>query len=153
LKFHLATAAGNIVTGIGPGWLRVNAETHRQSLLLAPDAILTPWAASGFAGLTEGDFASLLDLAPAVVVFGSGATLRFPHPRLTRVLSDAGIGVEIMDTAAACRTYNVLATEGRRVAAALIIDRDAAPPAAPAHGTTVDMASEPRPGSPEKARR
>ena len=127
LKFHLATAAGNVVTGVGAGWLRVNADVHRQSLLLAPDAIVTPWAPAGFAGLTEDDFAPLLDLRPAVVVFGSGATLRFAHPRLTRALVAARIGVETMDTAAACRTYNILAAEGRRVAAALIVEGTAAP--------------------------
>jgi uncharacterized protein len=127
LKFHLATAAGNVVTGVGAGWLRVNADVHRQSLLLAPDAVVTPWALAGFAGLTEDDFAPLLDLRPAVVVFGSGATLRFAHPRLTRALVAARIGVETMDTAAACRTYNILAAEGRRVAAALIVEGTAAP--------------------------
>lgn len=132
MKFHLASAAGNIVTGVGPGWLRVNAATYRQSLLLAPDAIITPWAMAGFGGLAESDFAPLLDLKPAVVVFGSGATLRFPHPRLMRVLSDQRIGVETMDTAAACRTYNVLAAEGRRVAAALIVDGAEPPGATPA---------------------
>jgi uncharacterized protein len=129
LKFHLAAAAGNIVTGVGPGWLRVNADVHRRSLLLAPDAIVAPWATSGFDALAEGDFALLLAMRPAVVVFGSGATLRFPHPRLTRALSDAGIGVETMDTAAACRTYNILAAEGRRVAAALIVEDAEVPPA------------------------
>ena len=127
LKFHLATAAGNVVTGVGAGWLRVNADVHRQSLLLAPDAIVTPWALAGFAGLAEDDFAPLLDLRPAVVVFGSGATLRFAHPRLTRALVAARIGVETMDTAAACRTYNILAAEGRRVAAALIVESNEAP--------------------------
>ena len=115
------------VTGVGAGWLRVNADVHRQSLLLAPDAVVTPWALAGFAGLTEDDFAPLLDLRPAVVVFGSGATLRFAHPRLTRALVAARIGVETMDTAAACRTYNILAAEGRRVAAALIVEGTAAP--------------------------
>jgi len=131
LKFHLATASGNVVTGIGPGWLRVNAEVHRQGLLLAPDALVAPWASSGFAALTEADFAPLLELSPTVVVFGTGSALHFAHPRLTRALTDAGIGVETMDTAAACRTYNILAAEGRRVAAALIVDDAGATPQGP----------------------
>lgn len=122
MKFHLATASGNIVTGVGPGWLRVNAEVHHRSLVVCPDALLTPWASAGFDGLTEEDFAPLLELTPAVVVFGTGAALRFASPRLTRALTDAGVGVETMDTRAACRTYNILAAEGRRVAAALIVE-------------------------------
>jgi uncharacterized protein len=56
-----------------------------------------------------------------VVLFGTGARLRFPHPQLTRALTDAGIGVEVMDTPAACRTFNILAAEGRRVAAAVLV--------------------------------
>ena len=122
MKFHLATASGNIVTGVGPGWLRVNSEVHRRSLLVSPDTLVTPWADAGFDGLTEADFAPLLGLSPAVVVFGTGATLRFALPRLTRALTDAGVGIETMDTRAACRTYNILAAEGRRVAAALIVE-------------------------------
>jgi uncharacterized protein len=122
LKFHLATTAGNVVTGVGPGWVRVNAEVYRHSLLLAPDAVVAPWTMAGFAALTETDFARLLEIEPAVVVFGSGTMLRFPHPRLTRPLTAAGVGIETMDTAAACRTYNILAAEGRRVAAALIVE-------------------------------
>lgn len=122
MKFHLATASGNIVTGVGPGWLRVNAEVHYRSLVVCPDALVTPWASAGFDGLTEADFAPLLELSPAVVVFGTGAALRFGAPRLTRALADAGVGIETMDTRAACRTYNILAAEGRRVAAALIVE-------------------------------
>jgi uncharacterized protein len=131
LKFHLATASGNFVTGVGPGWVRVNGDVHRQGLVVFPDALVTPWASAGFDGLGEADFASLLGFSPAIVVFGTGPVQRFADPRLTRALTDSGIGIETMDTAAACRTYNVLASEGRRVAAALIVD---APRAAAAAG-------------------
>ena len=128
LKFHLATASGNVVTGVGPGWLRVNAVEYRQGLLVCPDALVAPWAGAGFEGLTEADFAPLLDMKPAVVILGTGNALRFADPHLTRALTNAGIGIETMDTRAACRTYNILAAEGRRVAAALIVE--AAPAAA-----------------------
>lgn len=131
LKFHLATASGNVVTGVGPGWVRIHAEVYRQSLVLAPDAVFTPWTKATFDALTEDDFARVLDVAPTIVIFGSGARLRFPHPRLTWPLVAAGIGIETMDTPAACRTYNVLAAEGRRVAAALIVDIADAPIATP----------------------
>ena len=73
--------------------------------------------------LSESDFAALAALTPEVALFGSGATMRFPHPRLTRALTEARIGLEVMDTPAACRTYNILAAEGRRVAAAILIGR------------------------------
>jgi len=81
------------------------------------------WAPGGFDALTESDFAALAALKPEVALFGSGATMRFPHPRLTRALTEARIGLEVMDTPAACRTYNILAAEGRRVAAAILVGR------------------------------
>ena len=121
MKLHLAATAGNLVTGAGPGWLRIGGVDYRESLLLTPETLVGGWAPGGFAGLSERDFAPLVELAPEVVVFGSGAKLAFPRPALLRALTDAGIGVEVMDTPAACRTYNILAGEGRRVAAALLL--------------------------------
>jgi uncharacterized protein len=121
VKFHLAAASGNIVTGLGPGWVRVGATDYRESFVLTPATIVTGWASEGFDGLVEGDFARLLEWAPEVVLFGAGATIRFPHPLLTRTLTDARIGLEVMDTPAACRTYNILAAEGRSVVAALLV--------------------------------
>ena len=121
MKFHLATPHGNVVTGLGPGWVRIGATEHRESLVLTPDTIATGWAPTGFDGLAESDFAGLLQHKPELVLFGAGPTIRFPHPKLTRALTDAGIGLEVMDTPAACRTYNILAAEGRRVVAALLL--------------------------------
>ena len=122
MKFHLSVATGNAVTGLGPGWIRVGAVEYRENVVLTPETIATGWAHSGFEGLAEEDFAQLLAYKPEVVLFGAGAAIRFPHPRLTRALTDAGIGVEVMDTAAACRTYNILAAEGRSVVAALLLE-------------------------------
>lgn len=121
MKFHLANASGNVVTGLGDGWVRVGTTEYRSNLVLTPEAIASDWASAGFDGLTEADFAALIDGQPDVVLLGTGTTLRFPPPRLTRPLVEAGVGLEVMDTAAACRTYNILAAEGRKVAAALII--------------------------------
>jgi len=90
--------------------------------VLTSGAIVTGWGASGFEGLTPDDFGQLLAEKPEVVLFGAGATIRFPHPRLTRPLTDAGVGVEVMDTPAACRTFNILAAEGRSVVAALLLE-------------------------------
>jgi len=122
VKFHLSTATGNVVTGLGPGWIRIGATEYRENVVLTPGAIVTGWAASGFARLTEQDFAQLLAQKPEVVLFGAGASIRFPHPRLTRALTEAGVGVEVMDTPAACRTFNILAAEARSVVAALLLE-------------------------------
>jgi uncharacterized protein len=121
VKFHLSTAKGNVVTGLGPGWVRIGATEYRDSLVLTPEAVVTEFAPSGFDGMVENEFAALLAYKPEVVLFGTGPTLRFPRPQLTRALIDAGVGLEVMDTPAACRTYNILAAEGRSVVAALIV--------------------------------
>jgi len=121
MKFHLATASGNTVTGHGPGWVRVGAVEYRESVVITPEVVATGFAPQGFDALDEADFARLLDGAPDVVLLGTGRTVRFPHPRLTQALAAARVGLEVMDTAAACRTYNILAAEGRRVTAALIV--------------------------------
>jgi len=75
-----------------------------------------------FDTLTSADFASLLSLQPEVVLFGSGSRLRFPHPGLTAPLTNAAIGVEVMDSRAACRCFNILMAEDRRVVMAMLQD-------------------------------
>jgi uncharacterized protein len=121
VKFHLSTAAGNVVTGLGPGWVRIGATEYRDNLVLTPEAVVPGFAPSGFDGLAENEFAALLAYKPEVVLLGTGAALRFPRPELTRALIDARVGLEVMDTPAACRTYNSLAAEGRSVVAALLL--------------------------------
>jgi uncharacterized protein len=123
VKFHLNVAAGNMFTGHGEGFVRIGETDYRDNLLVTPDQVVSGWAPGGLDALSEADFAALAALKPEVALFGSGATLRFPQPRLTRALAEAGIGLEVMDTAAACRTYNILAAEGRRVAAAVLVGR------------------------------
>lgn len=121
MKFHLSNASGHIVTGLGPGWVRIDGDEYRGNLVLTPDAVVPGFAPGGFAALAETDFAALLVHEPDVVLLGTGSKLRFPAPRLTRALTAAQVGLEVMDTAAACRTFNILAAEGRRVVAALIL--------------------------------
>jgi uncharacterized protein len=121
MKFHLSTGGGNVITGVGPGWVRIGILEYRENLVLTSENIATGWAVKGFDALTSDDFAGLVSLQPDIVVLGTGASLRFPHPRLTRALLERRIGLEVMDTAAACRTFNILAAEGRRVAAALML--------------------------------
>lgn len=122
MKFHLQTPAANLVTGCGPGWVRIGAAEYRENIVLTPESVATGFAPGGFDALTDGDFARLLASSPAIVLLGTGATQRFPRPALTAPLHDAHVGIEVMDTRAACRTYNILVAEGRAVAAALIVD-------------------------------
>ena len=89
-----------------------------------------PWPAQNFGALEASHFETLAALGPELVIFGSGPRIRFPAPALMRVLIERGIGLETMDTAAACRTYNVLLAEGRQVVAALLFETaEAGPPA------------------------
>ncbi|HVL55131.1 MAG TPA: Mth938-like domain-containing protein [Burkholderiaceae bacterium] len=110
----------NQVTGYGAGWIEVNGERHQGSMILVPDAPVVRWAADRFEELAVEHFEVLAQRQPEVVLIGTGARHRFPHPRLTEPLARLRIGVEVMDTQAACRTYNILMAEGRRVVAALI---------------------------------
>jgi uncharacterized protein len=121
MKFHLQSPATNVIAAVGADWIRIGETEYRQNLIVTPDAVVPGWAPSGFAALTEGDFAALLEQRPELVLLGTGATQRFPHPRLLRALSGARVGVETMDTRAACRTFNILVAEDRRVVAALVL--------------------------------
>jgi uncharacterized protein len=121
VKFHLDKPVGNVFTGHGRDYVRIGETDYRQNLLVTPEQLVGGWAPGGFDALSESDFAALAALRPEVALLGTGRAMRFPHPRLTRPLIDAGIGLEVMDTPAACRTYNILAAEGRKVAAAILV--------------------------------
>ncbi len=124
LKLHQDTSGAlNTVTGYGPDYVDVNLQRHEGSVIVLPGAPVRDWPVSSFDALAPEHFAMLLDPAPELVIFGSGARLRFPHPRLVAALTAKRIGVETMDFQAACRTYNILMAEGRKVAAALLIER------------------------------
>ncbi|MEW6313845.1 MAG: Mth938-like domain-containing protein [Pseudomonadota bacterium] len=122
MKLHLTLPDGtNMFTGYGDGYVEVNRQRCEQSLVVLPDRMLSDWSAGGFAGLSAADFEALAALAPEILLLGTGPVLRFPAPAVLRPLIEAGIGAEVMDTQAACRTYNILVAEGRRVAAALLL--------------------------------
>jgi uncharacterized protein len=112
----------NTVTAYGPGFIEINRVRHQTSVRLVPDQPAQDWKVSGFDALTAEDFADLLRSEPEVVLLGTGARQRFPHPRLSAPLAAARVGLEVMDTQAACRTYNILVAEGRRVLAVLLLD-------------------------------
>jgi len=100
---------------------RSRREILNSSFIISPVQVIRDWPPQTFEELTRDHFELLSDLEPEIVIFGSGDTLRWPDPALLSPLIDYGIGVEIMDTAAACRTYNVLMADSRNFAAALLI--------------------------------
>lgn len=110
------------VNGYGPGWVAVNGEKQFESLIISASGERLAWPASRFEDLTEAHFARLAELECEVVVFGSGLRNRFPPAAWLRPLMARRVGLETMDTQAACRTYNILAGEGRRVVAALLLE-------------------------------
>ena len=122
MKFHLQAPSSNVVTGTGPGWIRVGSQDYRDSVVMTPSHVDAGFAPHGLDALTADDFARLLASSPEIVLLGTGASQRFPHPRLIAPLLEARVGVEVMDTRAACRTYNILVAEGRNVVAALIVE-------------------------------
>ena len=123
MKFQPDTAEGvNVITRQEPGRVWVGATAYAHSVVVPWQGPVTDWAAAGLAALGAGHFAQLVALRPEVVIFGSGARLRFLPPALLRPLIEARIGIETMDTAAACRTYNVLVSERRSAVAALLLE-------------------------------
>jgi len=122
LKLHADTpTTQNTVTAYGPGFVEINRVRHTTHVIVTADQV-EPWPVASFDALEASTFEQLRDLRSEVVLLGTGARQRFPHPRLTRPLTDARIGLEVMDTQAACRTYNILMAENRRVAAALLVE-------------------------------
>jgi uncharacterized protein len=115
----------NVITRHAAGEIWVGTTRFTHSLILPWVGEVQRWCGGGPLSLTAADFDAVLALDPEVVIFGSGATLRFVAPALMRGLIERRIGIETMDTAAACRTYNVLATEGRSVVAALLLPQSA----------------------------
>ena len=117
----------NAIARHGPDGVAVNGVEYTESVIVPWTGAVQAWHAAGFESLVAGHFARLAALTPELVIFGSGAHLRFPPAAMLRPLIEAGIGVETMDTAAACRTYNVLLAEGRSVVAALLFAAAVAP--------------------------
>ena len=121
MKLHAAaSSARNVITAYGEDYVAVNGSRHTLSVIVTP-AQLLPWDVSEFSKLTASDLEKLKVLDADILLLGTGPRQRFPDPRLTAPLAAAGIGVEVMDLKAACRTFNILAAEERRVAAALLL--------------------------------
>jgi uncharacterized protein len=122
VKLHIAQTSGrNVVTGYGEGFIAINGTRHDTHLLVTSEHV-TPWQIGGFEAVTAAVAGQFMAQNPELVIFGTGTVLRFPQSELARRLAAAGIGLEVMDSKAACRTYNVLMAEGRRVLAAILIE-------------------------------
>ena len=122
MKFQPDGLAGtNTVSRHEPGAVWVNGIRWSESLLLPWRGVVQPWEPKSLGELAAAHFEAVLVLEPELVIFGSGARHQFISPALYRALIEARVGLETMDTAAACRTYNVLASEGRSVVAALLL--------------------------------
>jgi uncharacterized protein len=125
LKLQPDQSDAPTITGYGPGWVAVGPEKITHNVVISSQGERFEWAGS-YEELAAAHFERLLELDVEVVIFGSGARIRFPRPAWLKPLVDAQVGLETMDTAAACRTYNILAQEGRKVAVALLLERESA---------------------------
>ena len=122
MKLHLTTAENNyLITGYGQGYVEINKQRYAQNLIVMADKLILDWQATDFASLTELHFTQIIDLKPEVVLLGTGEKHQFLHPKIIQKLTEVNIPLECMTTAAACRTYNILMSEGRKVAAMLIL--------------------------------
>ena len=117
------------VRAVGEKGITVAGETYPGPVILSPDSVDSRWQVESVTDLTEEQLKPVLDLRPELVIVGTGAKQIFLHPELMMVFHREGIGIEVMDTRAACRTFNILVVEERRVVAALL------PPAKQQTGT------------------
>lgn len=122
MKLHAEKSDVQTITGYGPGWLAVDREKFEHSLIIGATGLLQPWDCARFEDLTAAHFEALAQLDAEVLILGSGPRNRFPPPAWLRPLMARRLGLETMDTRAACRTYNILAGEGRNVVAALLLE-------------------------------
>jgi len=114
-------AAAYRIRAYEPGWIQVNQQTYEHSVLLTPGQLSTGISAQTFAELGDEDLQAAADLDPEILLLGTGERQAFPERALMRTLIGSGIGFEAMDTAAACRTFNVLVSEGRHACALLLL--------------------------------
>ncbi len=136
MQFTQITDTGqNLITAYAPDHVAVNGVRHFQSLILRPDGLLADWPVRAVEELEIEAFDWLRSAPPEILLLGTGTNQRFPARSVWRALRVEGWGVEIMDTAAACRTYNLIMAEGRTVAAALIVPAQASVTGHQASGT------------------
>ena len=125
MKLHSdPQSSQNTITGYGIGYIEVNKTPYPNALIVQPDADVLPWAVEDQAELSVEHFAKLAALKPELVIIGTGKQQLFLKPNLLQPLIQAKIGFEMMDSQAACRTYNILMSEGRKVLAAILLEKN-----------------------------
>jgi uncharacterized protein len=115
-------SGANTITGYGDGYIEINKIPYSHAVLLSSDGEILEWPVKSFEELSPADFAQMTSLKPELIIIGTGKRQRFPKPELLKTLIDAKLGFEVMDSQAACRTYNILVGEGRQVLLALIVE-------------------------------
>jgi uncharacterized protein len=121
MRFAQEQTEGNTVSAYAPGAITINEQVIRTSVIVTPERLITDWLPERFEDLSAAHLVRLEELTPEIIVIGTGDTLHFPEPRYMAGFLTQGIGVEVMDTNAACRTYNILHSEDRNVVAALLL--------------------------------
>ena len=121
LKFTRELSGALVIRSVTASTIRVNDDEYSTSIALTPEKLLGNWPDKAIGDLVDSDFAAIFDVEPEIVLLGTGASNVFPPRELTFTFARKGIGFEVMDTAAAARTFNVLANEGRKLAAVLCL--------------------------------
>ena len=115
-------SGANTITGYGDGYVEINRAPYSHAVLLSSDGAIQEWGVQSFKELSAADFSQMASLKPELIIIGTGKRQHFPKPELLKTLIAAKIGFEVMDSQAACRTYNILVGEGRQVLLALIVE-------------------------------
>lgn len=124
MKLHSdPQSSQNTITGYGIGFIEVNKTPYSQALIVQPDGDVLPWSVEECTQLLEDHFSMISTLKPELVIIGTGKKQLFLNPKILQPLIKAKIGFEMMDSQAACRTYNILMGEGRKVLAAIILEK------------------------------
>ncbi|HCU83923.1 Mth938-like domain-containing protein [Methylophilus sp. UBA6697] len=123
MKLHLHTSEQQYqINGVDSDAVIINRQRYVQPVIVSEQALSTDWFQGAWETLDAQQLAAILDFSPEVVLLGTGDKQRFIHPRHTQAFLSAHIAVECMTTAAACRTFNILTAEGRKVVAALLLE-------------------------------
>ena len=122
MKFSKESVNSLVIQSVAAKAICISGETYAHAIALTPEQLIPDWQPKAIEDLSIDDFDALLSDDPELIVVGTGSNHRFPHRELVFAFARRGIGLEVMDTAAAARTFNVLAGEGRRIAAVLHLD-------------------------------
>jgi len=122
MKLSADSAGGNIIRSYSPGEIQLRDEVIRSNVIISGNRIIPDWQPSPIENLSITDFADVLELQPEIILLGTGSRQHFPDIGLLTELMQSGVAIEVMETAAACRTFNVLIGEQRAVVAALLIE-------------------------------